>query len=37
MRLFDFATAKPLCMYGCLYLLAALVLVYVDVMVMPSA
>ena len=37
MRLFCFVQAKKLCMYGCMYLLAALVLVCVDVMVMSSA
>ena len=37
MRLFCFVHAKPFCMYGCIYLLAALVLVCVDVMVMSSA
>ena len=36
-RLFCFVQAKTLCMYGCMYLLAALVLVCVDVMVMSSA
>ena len=38
-RLFCFAQAKPLCWYGCncMYFLAALVLVCVDVMVMSSA
>ena len=36
-RLFCFAQAKTLCMYGCMYFLAALVLVCVDVMVMSSA
>ena len=36
-RLFYFVQAKPLCRYGCRYFLAALVLVCVDVMVMPSA
>ena len=37
MRLFCFVRAKTLCSYGCIYLLAALVLVCVDVMVMSSA
>ena len=37
MRLFCFVQAKTLCMYGCVYLFAALVLVYVDVMVVSSA
>ena len=38
MRLFYFVQAKTLCMYGCKYSLAALVLVcVVDVMVMLSA
>ena len=37
MRLFCFVQAKTLCRYGCIYLLAALVLVCVDVMVMSSA
>ena len=39
MRLFCFVHAKTLCIYryGCIYLLAALVLVCVDVMVMSSA
>ena len=37
MRLFCFVQAKPLCKYGCMYLLAALVRVCVDVMVMLSA
>ena len=37
MRLFCFVQAKTLCWYGCMYFLAALVLVYVDVMVMSSA
>ena len=35
--LFCFVQAKTLCMYGCMYLLDALVLVCVDVMVMSSA
>ena len=37
MRLFCFVQAKTFCMYGCIYFLAALVLVCVDVMVMSSA
>ena len=36
-RLFCFVQAKTLCMYGCMYFLAALVLVCVDVTVMSSA
>ena len=36
-RLFGFVQAKTLCMYGCMYFLAALVLVCVDVIVMSSA
>ena len=36
-RLFCFYQAKTLCRYGCMYFLAALVLVCVDVMVMSSA
>ena len=36
MRLFCFVQAKTLCRYGCIYFLAAFVLVYVDVMVMSS-
>ena len=35
-RLFCFVHAKTLCRYGCMYLLAVLVLVCVDVMVMSS-
>ena len=35
-RLFCFVQAKTLCRYGCMYLLAALVLVCVDVMVMSK-
>ena len=35
-RLFCFVQATTLCRYGCMYLLAALVLVCVDVMVMAS-
>ena len=37
MRLFCFVQAKTFCRYGCIYFLAALVLVCVDVMVMSSA
>ena len=36
-RLFCFVQSKTLCTYGCMYFLAALVLVCVDVMVMSSA
>ena len=36
-RLFCFVQTKTLCRYGCMYFLAALVLVCVDVMVMSSA
>ena len=36
MRLFCLVQAKSLCRYGCIYFLAALVLVCVDVMVMSS-
>ena len=36
-RLFCFVHAKTLCRYGCMYFLASLVLVCVDVMVMSSA
>ena len=36
-RLFCFLQAKTVCMYGCMYFLAALVLVCVDVIVMSSA
>ena len=36
-RLFCFVQAKTLCGYGCMYFLAALVLVCVDVIVMSSA
>ena len=36
MRLFYFVKAKTFCRYGCVYFLAALVLVFVDVMVMSS-
>ena len=34
---FCFVQAKTLCRYGCMYLLAALVLVCVDVIVMSSS
>ena len=34
--LFCFVQEKPLCMYGCMYLFATLVLVCVDVKVMSS-
>ena len=34
---FSFVQAKTLCRYGCMYFLAALVLVCVDVIVMSSA
>ena len=37
MRLFCFVQAKTVCRYGCIYFLAELVLVCVDVMVMSSA
>ena len=37
MRLFCFVQTKTFCRYGCIYLLAALELVCVDVMVMSSA
>ena len=37
LRLFCFVQGKTLCRYGCIYFLAALVLVCVDVMVMSSA
>ena len=37
MRLFCFIQANTLYRYGCMYFLAALVLVCVDVMVMSSA
>ena len=37
MILFCFVQPKTFCRYGCIYLLAALVLVCVDVMVMSSA
>ena len=36
-RLFCFVLVKTVCRYGCMYFLASLVLVYVDVMVMSSA
>ena len=36
-RLFCFVQAKTLCGYGCVYFLAALVLVCIGVMVMSSA
>ena len=36
MRLLCFVQAKTVCMYGCMYVLAALVLACVDVMVMSS-
>ena len=36
-RLFCFVQAKTLCRYGCMYFLAAFVLVCVDVMVMSYA
>ena len=36
-RLFCFVQAKTLCRYGCMYFLAALVLVCVDVIVTSSA
>ena len=35
-RLFCFVQAKTLCLYGCMYFFAALVLLCVDVMVMSS-
>ena len=37
MRLNCFVQAKTLCRYGCIYFMAALVFVCVDVMVMSSA
>ena len=37
MRLFCFVQAKTVWRYGCMYLLAELVLVCVDVMVISSA
>ena len=36
-RLLCFVQAKTLCRYGCMYFLAALVLVCVDVVLMSSA
>ena len=36
MRLFCFVQAKSLCKYGCMYLLAALMIGWVDVMMMSS-
>ena len=36
-KLFRFDLAKTVCMYGCMYFLAALVLVCGDVMVMSHA
>ena len=36
-RLFCFVQAQTLCRYGCMYILAALILVCVDVIVMSSA
>ena len=36
-RLFCFVQTKNLCRYGCMHFLAALVLVWVDVIVMSSA
>ena len=36
-RLFSFLQTKTLCRYGCMYFMAAFVLVCVDVMVMSSA
>ena len=36
-RLFCFVQAKTLCRYCCMYFLAALVLVCIDVMVVSSA
>ena len=36
MRLFCFVQANTFCMYGCIYFLAALVLVCMDVMVISS-
>ena len=36
-RLFCFVQVKTLCRYGCMYFLAALVLVCMDVIVMSSA
>ena len=37
MRLYYFVQANTLCRYGCIYFLATLVLVCVDVMVMSYA
>ena len=37
LRLFCFVQAKTLCRYGCMYFLAAFVLVCVDVILMSSA
>ena len=37
MRLFNFVQAKIVCRYDCIYIVAALVLVRVNVMVMSSA
>ena len=37
MRLVCFVQAKTVCKYGCMYFLAELVLVCVDMMVMSSA
>ena len=37
LRLFCFVQAKTFCRYGCIYFMAALVLVCVDVMVISSA
>ena len=37
MRLFCVVQAKTVCRYGCMYFLAALVLLCVDVMVISSA
>ena len=37
MRLFCFVQTKSSCRYGCMYFLAALMLVCLDMMVMPSA
>ena len=36
-RSFSFVQAETVCRYGCIYFLAALVLVCVDVMVISSA
>ena len=35
-RLLCFVQVKNVCRYGCMYFLAALILVYVDVLVMSS-